>query len=292
MSMTIFPNSVPDAEWQIILSTDGTGLSNLIRVNKAAASVLTNENFKLIFEFKYPHLGGLYRDPDSWGAQALDFLQRFRPDVCWKVATHARAVPDINSFAANCSTDQFLFAGFPYECKALAIQKAELEKEREKICGSYPYDPDSAIHQAWKLSQAVEESSTLTELEQISADILEKVHTNEEIQALPNIWFEALYGFAKENGATDRESATEVFSNLTENEALNYWINNIESQSDEEFKPLKREHSSTYRRYFKLYSDLARLENIAKEGSKLYAKLERERVSIESEIEAARCDNL
>ena len=47
-----------------------------------------------------------------------------------------------------------MFAGFPNLCKALESEKAKLQSEKEKICGSYPFDLSSPIHLAWERRDA------------------------------------------------------------------------------------------------------------------------------------------
>ena len=255
---TVFENLCPEIEENVFVFTDGMGLNQLSRVDKFSLSFFTNDKFKQIFESRYPYLSESFH---------FCFLKEFRPDICWKFATAVLEEPE--DFFKKRLNQSFIFAGFPYLCKIYEKEKAALESEKKEICGSYPFDPSSPIHQAYERSQIMLENSCTPEL----ADILQMIHPEEELE------------LAEERIEDILESCPSEDARKNFNGLLEYFIDQTEKVSDEELAPLKREHVPIYVRMIKELIEFSKLKAEKKKGKKTFKELEDKRLLIETKLQ-------
>src|SRR3990172_13440492 len=132
--MTIFPveyHSTPHVENTVISCLDLDSRLNLMLVNTAAHSILSNEHFQKFFNGQYPQLAGSFH--------LFLNLRYFHSEICWKVACYALAHPEF--FPRN----PCFYRG---PLVVLPGLKEMFEKREREIDGSGPEDRDSPLSRA------------------------------------------------------------------------------------------------------------------------------------------------
>ena len=259
--MTIFPNSISDADRIIISFCDVGSLVNLSGVNLNAYQALSNNSFfKDLFNFQHPSL-------EQYKDKLFTKLRSCHPTNCFKIICQALSslrsgVPLLQTRVFDKQGDIFglhktnqirwnsvlVNEALPNIFTNLHSRKSKSEERLKVLCGSYFADPGSALDIAWKKQKTCQEELEIlkAEFKPIDEEYQQRfAQLIEPLKTIHSDWdLRSITHFLSDNG--------EIFL----------------AQSDEEFRNSPEAKDGMDINHLPLYRDLARFFLELKEADK------------------------